>query len=107
RGSTTVTFSGANNLVRATFAAVPAGTIKLSCPLLGPLRNNGGLTQTHALFSHSPGIDQGNNSLNLTWDQRGSPYARASGSAADIGAYEVQQADVIFNNGFDGCPQLF
>ncbi|MHB8448291.1 MAG: hypothetical protein ACYC9P_10260, partial [Rudaea sp.] len=48
RASTTVTFSGANNLVRATFAAVPAGTIKISCPLLGPLRNNGGLTQTHA-----------------------------------------------------------
>ena len=107
RSGTTVTFSGANNLVRATFAAVPAGTIKISCPLLGPLRNNGGLTQTHALLSHSPGIDQGNNSLNLTWDQRGSPYARVSGSAADIGAYEVQQADVIFNNGFDGCPTLF
>lgn len=107
RGSTTVTFSGANNLVRATFAAVPAGTIKISCPLLGPLRFNGGPTQTHALLSHSPGIDQGNNSLNLTWDQRGSPYARVSGSLADIGAYEVQQADVIFNNGFDGCPLLF
>ncbi|MHB8448562.1 MAG: choice-of-anchor Q domain-containing protein, partial [Rudaea sp.] len=114
RASTTVTFSGANNLVRATFAAVPAGTIKISCPLLGPLRNNGGLTQTHALLSHSPGIDQGNDvTLNpgtgkpYPYDQRGSPYARVSGSAADIGAYEVQQADVIFNNGFDGCPTLF
>ncbi|MBS0555799.1 MAG: hypothetical protein JSR27_00140 [Proteobacteria bacterium] len=107
RASTTVTFSGANNLVRATLAAVPSGTIKLACPLLGPLRFNGGPTQTHALLSHSPGIDQGNNSITLNWDQRGSPYARVSGSAADIGAYEVQQADVIFNNGFDGCPILF
>lgn len=107
RSSTSVTFSGANNLVRATFAAVPSGTLKISCPLLGPLRFNGGPTQTHALLSHSPGIDQGNNSLNLSWDQRGSPFARVSNGVADSGAYEVQQADVIFNNGFDGCPALF
>ena len=114
RSSTSVTFGGANNLVRATFAAVPAGTIKISCPLLGPLRNNGGLTQTHALLSHSPGIDQGNNVLVFNEDQRGKPndtspypYPRISGSATDIGAYEVQQDDVIFNNGFDGCPLLF
>lgn len=63
RASTTVTFSGANNLVRATFAAVPGDTIKLSCPLPGSLRFNGGPTQTHALLSHSPGIDVGNNNL--------------------------------------------
>jgi hypothetical protein len=107
RASTTVTFSGANNLVRATFAAVPAGTIKISCPLLGPLRDNGGLTKTHALLSHSPGIDQGNNAASLTYDQRGSPNARMSGPAADIGAYEVQQGDIVFNNGFETCPLLF
>ncbi len=107
RGSTTVTFSGANNLVRATFAAVPSGTIKISCPLLGPLKFNGGPTQTHALLSHSPGIDQGGNPLPLTYDQRGSPFARVSNAVADIGAYEVQQGDVVFNNGFDGCPTLF
>jgi hypothetical protein len=107
RSSTTVTFSGANNLVRATFAAVPSGTIKISCPLLGPLKFNGGPTQTHALLSHSPGIDQGNNVLGLSFDQRQSPFSRQSGSATDIGAYEVQQGDVVFNNGFDGCPLLF
>jgi parallel beta-helix repeat protein len=107
RSSTTVTFGGANNLVRATFAAVPSGTIKISCPLLGPLKFNGGPTQTHALLSHSPGIDQGGNPLTLTYDQRGSPFARASNAVADIGAYELQQGDVVFNNGFDGCPLLF
>ena len=108
RASTTVTFSGANNLVRATFAAVPGDTIKLSCPLLGSLRFNGGPTQTHALLSHSPGIDVGNNTAPfLTYDQRGSPYARVSGSVADIGAYEVQQGDIVFNNNFEGCPLLF
>jgi hypothetical protein len=115
RASTTVTFSGANNLVRATFAAVPDGTIKLSCPLLGPLRFNGGPTQTHALLSKSPGIAQGNNALNFSVDQRGSPFARISAAppggiaptVPDIGAYEVQQNDVVFNSGFDGCPLLF
>lgn len=115
RASTTVTFSGANNLVRATFAAVPADTIKISCPLLGPLRNNGGLTQTHALLSHSPGIAHGNNALNLTWDQRRSPFARISAAppggtaptVPDIGAYEVEEDDVVFDSGFDGCPLLF
>src|SRR5690348_4539879 len=107
RSSITVTFSGANNLVRATFTAVPSGTIKISCPLLGPLKFNGGPTQTHALLSHSPGIDQGNNVLGLSFDQRQSPFSRQSGSATDIGAYEAQQGDVVFNNGFDGCPLLF
>jgi hypothetical protein len=102
-GTGTFTFTGANNLVRTTFANVPVGTIKNSCPLLGPLRNNGGQTQTHALLGHSPAIDAGNNSAGLAFDQRGSPYARVSGSAADIGAYEVQP-DTIFDNGFEGCP---
>ncbi len=103
----TVSFNGSNNLVRATFAAVPADTIKLSCPLLGPLRNNGGPVETHALLSHSPGIDQGNNVGALGFDQRGSPFARISGTSADIGAYEVQQGDILFNTSFESCPILF
>jgi len=114
RGSTAVTFSGSNNLVRVTSAAVPGDTIKNSCPLLGPLRNNGGLTQTHALLSHSPGIDQGSNLDSVNQDQRGTYvenvgggpylYPRVSGAAADIGAYEVQQDDIVFNTSFEGCP---
>jgi hypothetical protein len=111
-----ITLFGTNNLIRThvpdSLDFLPAGTIENTCPLLGPLRNNGGLTQTHALLSHSPGIDQGNNSRNLTEDQRGQaadflppfPYARESGSAADIGAYEVQQNDIVFNASFEGCP---
>jgi hypothetical protein len=116
RSSTNITFSGNNNLVRATFAVMPQDTIKGSCPLLGPLRDNGGLTQTHALLSNSPGIDQGNNAAGVNQDQRGvyaenissGPYAfpRVSGALADIGAYEVQQNDVIFNTSLEGCPRL-
>ena len=104
--SATVTISGAENLVRAATASLPAGTIVDVCPLLGPLRDNGGPTLTHALLSHSPGIDQGSNANLLANDQRGPPYARQSGSAPDIGAYEVQQDEIAFNAGFDGCPAL-
>jgi len=73
-------------------------------PLLAPLANNGGPTQTLALCTAagvpgaacsgpSPAIDAGDDSitgppLNLTTDQRG--LARQSGQHVDIGAYEVQ-----------------
>jgi hypothetical protein len=97
------TIAGANNLIRVTANAVPPDTITGACPDLGPLRDNGGPTKTHALLSRSPAIDRGNNANTLSYDQRGVPYARVSGPAADIGAYEVQQGDIIFNNGFDGC----
>ena len=76
------------------------------CPQLGPLLDNGGPTRTHALMGTSPAIDAGNTfgaGLSV-FDQRGSPFARVSGAAADIGAYEVQQGDIVFVNGFDGPP---
>lgn len=100
------TATSANNLIFAAYQnTYPPGTISGVCPRLGPLRNNGGPTQTHALLSGSAGIDQGNNSLNFSTDQRGPPFARVSGVQADIGAYEIDQADIVFNNGFDGgCP---
>jgi|GEM_PF-1554402 len=55
-------------------------------PLLGPLQNNGGPTQTMALLSGSPAIDAGVIIPGLTTDQRGFP--RPQGAAPDIGAYE-------------------
>jgi Ca2+-binding RTX toxin-like protein len=60
-------------------------------PLLDPLANNGGPTQTHALLTGSPAINRGNNSLlsGLTTDQRGNPVARIAGTTVDIGAYEL------------------
>ena len=59
-------------------------------PLLLPLADNGGPTQTHALRKGSPCIDQGDNPDNLATDQRGPPFARKLGHAVDIGAYERQ-----------------
>jgi hypothetical protein len=113
-GHTTTFNSGpAYNLVRATFVStLPADTINVACPLLGPLRDNGGLTQTHALLSRSLAIDNGA-TFGLTYDQRGPPYARVSGPPggpspqADIGAYEVQQDDIVFNTSNEGCVPLF
>jgi hypothetical protein len=71
-----------------------------------PLASNGGPTRTHALGEGSPAVDAGNNAAELEFDQRGEPFARVSGTQADIGAYERQQppaSDVIFRDGFDGA----
>ena len=73
-------------------------------------RDNGGPTQTHALLSHSPAIDAGSSKAGLAYDQRGQgppAYVRVSGAATDIGAYEVQQGDIIFNSGFEGRLPTF
>jgi hypothetical protein len=69
-------------------------------PLLGPLRDNGGPTFTHALLPGSPAIDKGNRNLfggGYNWDQRGIPrplddphLANATGGdGSDIGAFET------------------
>jgi hypothetical protein len=116
-----ITFNAgaANNFIR-TFVVgdppasqLPGDTLSGACPLLGPLRDNGGTTLTHALLSGSVAIDHGNNARGLLQDQRGLeaasmpyPYPRVSNLVADIGAYEVNHADIVFNGGFDGCPAL-
>jgi len=58
--------------------------------MLGPLQNNGGLTPTVGLLAGSPCINTGSNPAGLATDQRGTGFVRVSGSAADIGAFEVQ-----------------
>lgn len=103
QASTSGTLTGSHNLVFATSSSVPADTLVGKCPLLGPLRDNGGTTPTHALLSHSPAIDAGSNPASLGNDQRGPPYLRTLGFGTDIGSYEVNPSDVIFNSGFDGC----
>jgi len=55
-------------------------------PLLGPLADNGGPTQTLALLPGSPAIDAGVSLSYVTTDQRG--VARPRGKAADLGAFE-------------------
>ena len=56
-------------------------------PLLGPLANNGGFTQTRALLGiGSSAVDAGNDATCASVDQRG--VARPKGAHCDIGAYE-------------------
>jgi hypothetical protein len=67
-------------------------------PMLGPLQNNGGPTQTMALLPGSPAIDAGNPSgckdasgHLLTTDQRGMPRPdKEDTGGCDMGAYEKQ-----------------
>ena len=62
-------------------------------PMLDILKNNGGLSVTHALLPGSPAINAGNNAFAVgPNDQRGPGFARIVGSAVDIGAFEVQGA---------------
>ena len=94
------TIDGANNLIEVA-AVVPADTIR-DDPQLAPLHANGGPTATHKLSATSPAIDTGSNPLELDTDQRGTGFARISGAAPDIGAYESTiAAETIFTSGFD------
>ena len=82
-------------------------------PLLGPLQDNGGPTFTHALLPNSPAIDKGKRNaipaLALNTDQRGFPRPMdfptitnaAGGDGSDIGAFEVQGADLLVSLGVD------
>ena len=59
---------------------------------LGPLKDNGGPTDTFALLSGSPAIDAGSNALipaGVTTDQRGAGFPRIRGGRVDIGAFEL------------------
>ena len=55
-------------------------------PLLGPLADNGGPTDTHALLAGSPAIDAGSGASCPAIDQRG--VTRPQGPGCDIGAFE-------------------
>lgn len=63
---------------------------------LGPLADNGGPTQTHALLPGSPAIDAGDPAAMAgvgnvpLFDQRGVGFDRVLNGRIDIGAFEVQ-----------------
>jgi hypothetical protein len=57
-------------------------------PLLGPLADNGGETDTMALLTGSPAIDSADAGRCPSTDQRGLPRPQLGG--CDIGAFEVQ-----------------
>jgi hypothetical protein len=102
-----ITIAGSHDLVifASSSIALPDDTIADE-PMLLALADNGGPTRTLALGAGSAAIDHGDDIAGLAFDQRGSPYPRISGEAADIGAYESESADAIFSDGFDGASGL-
>ncbi|HZS46659.1 MAG TPA: choice-of-anchor Q domain-containing protein [Blastocatellia bacterium] len=94
KGSSGFVFSGTvnslgNNIVSDTTSGFAGSGDKTNTdPLLGPLQNHGGPTQTMALLAGSPAIDAGNNTGAPATDQRG--IARPQNGIVDIGAYEFR-----------------
>jgi hypothetical protein len=64
-------------------------------PLLGPLADNGGATQTHTLLAGSPAINRGLNFAASATDQRNTGFARSQGVRTDMGAVEVVGSPVL------------
>lgn len=101
-GQCTTTVTGANNLLgwgNSPLLQLPIDTLFGMDPLLGDLRDNGGPTETHALFPGSPAIDHGNNASHQTYDQRGMGFEREASGRADIGAFEYPNK--LFASGFE------
>ncbi|MCB1920105.1 MAG: DUF4214 domain-containing protein [Candidatus Competibacteraceae bacterium] len=79
---------GVSGFTPAANDLVLAGSVSTA---IGPLADNGGPTQTHALVAGSPAINAGNNALipiGVTTDQRGAGFPRIVGGTVDIGAVE-------------------
>jgi predicted outer membrane repeat protein len=84
--------SGGYNVATDTTCALPGTGDQNADPMLAPLADNGGPTQTHALQEGSPAVNAGNpapagsgGSACAGTDQRGLPRT----GACDIGAYEL------------------
>jgi hypothetical protein len=87
--------SALRKLVRAALQGRGFAADPVIDPRLGPLQNNGGHTETLALFADSPAIGHGDNNAvdpvtrkPITTDQRGHKRIDQVGEVIDIGAYE-------------------
>ena len=93
-----ITSQGHNLSSDATCNFNNTGDLNNTDPMLGPLQNNGGPTQTQALLSGSPAIDAGEplgctdgKGHLLKTDQRGKPRPDPEDTGGcDMGAYERQ-----------------
>src|SRR5438093_12083577 len=90
--NTTMVSAGNNLDSGATCGLSGVGDLSNTDPLPGPLQNNGGQTDTHALTAGSPALDAGTNTGCPAADQRGvaRPFdGNGDGTpTCDIGAYE-------------------
>jgi len=95
---TSVTSYGYNVSSGTTCDFHNSGDLTNTVPKLGPLKANGGPTQTMALLKGSPAIDSGNPGgctddlgLLLKTDQRGAPRPDKATTRCDRGAFEFQK----------------
>ena len=91
-----------------------SGSMSSTDPLLGALANNGGPTQTFALFTGSPAIDAGNDTVCAAavgapdygaggFDQRGVARPQPAGGKCDIGAYEMGNSVLVLLSPSNGA----
>ncbi len=79
--------SGGHNLDSGiTCGLIAPGDLSNTNPVLGPLQDNGGPTETHTFTGPSPAIDGADNASCPATDQRG--ILRPQGPSCDIGAVE-------------------
>lgn len=88
--------SGGGNIVRDSdgCTGLIAGDVTGVDPMLGPLQNNGGRTETRALLALSPALNTGGATACELLDQR--TLARPQDTGCDIGSFEF----------FPGCPVI-
>ena len=92
-GSGSVNSTSSNNLIEGTINNCgltngTKGNVVGSDPLLGPLQNNGGATNTYNLLANSPAFNAGTNTGCPSTDQIGT--TRPQGGTCDIGAVEME-----------------
>lgn len=77
--------------------------------LLGPLQNNGGATSTRLPLPGSPALDLGDPApvFAPTYDQRLTPFLRTVNGRIDIGAVEVQAAQLALSGSDFSWPTLY
>jgi hypothetical protein len=94
--------SGGHNLDSGdTCGFAGPGDLSDTDPLLGPLQDNGGPTETYALLRGSPAIDAGSNTACPATDQRGElrpTDGDSDGNATcDVGAFELQSPFAVLS----------
>jgi uncharacterized repeat protein (TIGR01451 family)/CSLREA domain-containing protein len=101
------------NTAGCTIAGTTTNNVVTPLPLLGPLADNGGPTETHALLPGSPAVDAANpaapgsgGNACQTDDQRGVQRPQDgngdSSARCDIGAYEAES--IVADSDGDGIP---
>lgn len=98
----TLTSDGGNIESAMSCDFMSAGDLQDTDPLLGPLANNGGKTDTHILLPGSLAIDNAG-MCDLMFDQRGQPR---NVGPCDSGSVEVQKASLIITKDTDPASLL-